>query len=261
MGRLYLRRAAVNVGDRRFTTRIVFNVEKTSVGGNSNKAKVDIYNLSQDSKGYVELEGLGLRLEAGYGDETSTLFFGDTKRITHSRNGPDIITTIESGDGEKRLVDAVIEVSLSPGAKLSQILNKAVSTLGLARGVIKDIPIISYTNGFSFSGPVRELLDMLGRRGGLKWSVQNGALNVFPEGSDTGEAAVLLNENTGLLGLPNKTKEGFELTSLLNPLLSPGRLVIVESETLTGKNTYTVEKATHSGDTLEGDWITKIEGK
>lgn len=261
MGKLYLRSAAVTVGSRRFTTRIAFNVEKTSTGGEANKAKVDIYNLSQDSKGYVEQPNLQLRLEAGYQDELTTLFIGDVKRVKHARNGPDVITTIESGDGEEQIVNARVEISLAPGAKLSQIVDRAVSALGLARGVVKGVPNITYTNGFSFSGPVRDLLEMVARRGSLKWSVQGNALDIFPDGSDTGEAAVLLNENTGLLGLPNKTEEGFELTSLLNPLLAPGRLVVVESTTLTGRKTYKIEKATHVGDTLEGDWTTKVEGK
>jgi hypothetical protein len=261
MGRLYLRDAAATVGGRRFTTRIAFNVEKTGSGGSSNKAKIDIYNLSQDSKGFVEQKNIKVRLEAGYNGELTTLFFGDVKRVNHARSGPDILTTIESGDGEENLVNAHIELSLAEGAKLSQIVDKAVSAIGLAKGVIKGIPIISYTNGFTFSGPVRDLLELVARRGNLKWSVQDGALDIFPDASDTGEAAVLLNENTGLLGLPNKTEDGFELTSLLNPLLSPGRKVIVESTTLTGRKTYKVDKATHVGDTREGDWITKVEGK
>lgn len=261
MGKLYLRSAAATVGGRRFNTRIAFNVEKTSEGGSANKAKVDIYNLSQDSKGFIEQPDIQVRLEAGYANELTTLFLGDVKRVTHVRNGPDIISTVESGDGESNLVNAHVEISLAPGAKLSQIVDKAIAALGLARGSIKDIPILTYTNGFTFSGPARDLLDIVKQRGNLKWSVQGGALDIFPEGSDTGEAAVLLNENTGLLNLPNKTEDGFELTSLLNPLLSPGRLVIVESETLTGRKTYKIDKATHVGDSLEGDWITKVEGK
>ncbi|MCK4960656.1 MAG: hypothetical protein KAT00_14690, partial [Planctomycetes bacterium] len=214
MGKLYLRDAAVTIGGRRFTTRITFNVEKTSDGGSANKAKVDIYNLSNDSRGFVEQPGLQLRLEAGYAGELTTLFIGDTKRVKHARNGPDIVTTVESGDGEVKLVNSHVEVSLAPNAKLSQIIDKAVAALGLAKGVVKDIPNITYTNGFTFSGPARDLLDQVARRGNLQWSVQWDALNIFPEGSDTGEAAVLLNDNTGLLNLPNKTEKGFELTSL-----------------------------------------------
>ena len=105
---LYLREAALIVGPkvtatngpvepvnaRVFRTRINFEVEQDG-SGNANKAKIRVYNLSEESRTFLEQKDLVCFLNVGY--ETSglsNLFFGDIddKNGIHvERNGPDII--------------------------------------------------------------------------------------------------------------------------------------------------------------------------
>jgi len=262
MSELYIRNARLTIGSKKFETRISFNIQKSSEGKSSNKGKTSVYNLSEDSRSFIEKgEDLLMKLEAGYAGNYAVIYLGDIKKTEHTRSGPDVITTLECGDGEKRLTDAHIEVSLGPDSKFNQVINAAVTAMGISRGVIKNIPQTAYKNGFSFSGKVSDLLDRLAKKEGLEWSVQDNALQIFPKGQDTGETAVLLNERTGLLGVPNKTDEGFVAKSLLNGDIVPGRQVQVESKFLTGKAVFIAEKVSHVGDTDEGDYVTTVEGK
>lgn len=260
MSKLYLRNAQLSVEEKQFNTRFSFNIVKTT-SGNPNKGKVSAYNLSEDSRSYIEKSTGLMRFAAGYQNNLSLLFIGNIKKVTHTRSGPDIITTLECGDGEKQITESTIELSLGPGAKVNQIITAAQNALGVSVGVIKGLPDTSFQNGFSFSGTVSELLDKMSKKAGLVWSIQNNALQIFPENENTGETAVLLNDETGLIGVPNKTDKGFTCRSLLNPELIPGRLVQIESKLLAIKGTFRVEKADHVGDTQEGDWITDVEGK
>jgi len=260
MSKLFLRNAQLSVGEKQFNTRFSFNIVKTA-SGSANKGKVSAYNLAEDSRSFIEKSTDLMQFKAGYQNNLSLLFIGNVKKVTHTRSGPDIVTTLECGDGEKQITESTIELSLGPGAKVSQVITAAKDALGVAAGVIKGLPDTAFQNGFSFSGPVAELLDKMAKKAGLVWSVQNNALQIFPESDNTGETAVLLNDETGLIGVPNKTDEGFVCRSLLNPELAPGRLVQIESKMLTIKGTFKIDKVEHTGDTQEGDWITELEGK
>jgi Baseplate hub gp41 len=261
MSKLYIRNARLTVGTKQFSTRVAFNIVKGTNGKAANKGKVSVYNLAEDSRSFIEKSDALMKVEAGYGDNLSVIYLGDIKKVEHKRSGPDVVTTLECGDGEKKLTDAHIEISLGADAKVNQIINAAVSALGIDRGVIKNIPQTVFQNGFAFSGKVSDLLDRIAKKEELDWSVQDGALQIYPTGEDTGETAVLLNENTGLLGVPNKTEDGFVAKSLLNPDIIPGRQIQVESKFLTGRAIFVAEKVNHIGDVREGDFVTKVEGK
>ena len=269
MSRQYLRSAQVRIAGRLFTTRISFEIRKgeqgsaaTQAGAQSNKSTVSIWNLSEDSRGIIEREiGSGVMvLEAGYSGQLATLFAGDIALVEMRRNGPDIETRIEAGDGERNLVDAHIELSLGPGATDSQIVDSALRALGLGRGVISGIPAARRSNGFAYSGPVADLLDQIARKNGLAWSVQGGAVQIRQEGDTSGRTAILLSDQTGLVGIPNKTEDGFKAECLLNPELEPGRLVRIQSALLTGEVTYEVKGVEHIGDTHGEKWMTTVWG-
>lgn len=260
MALLYLRKATLTIGSRKFEgIRLNFTVEKTSTSS-SNKAVVTAYNLNNDSKAFIEKkEGL-MRLEAGYADNLSILFLGDVAKVMTKRSGADILTIIESGDGEARLANAHVEIGLKGGATDQQIVDQIINALAVEKGIIKGIQRQEYLNGFSFSGKANEVLDNITKKQGLEWSIQNGALQIMPKADNTGETAVLLSSQTGLLDVPNKTEDGFIAKSLLNPLLMPGRQVKIKSELLTGISVFKIEKARHVGDTQEGEWMSEVEG-
>lgn len=269
MSRQYHRSAQVRIAGQLFATRISFEIRKgeqgssaNQPGAQSNKSTVSIWNLSEASRGLIEREvgKGGMVLEAGYGGVLANLFTGDIALVEMKRIGPDIETRIEAGDGERNLVDAHIELSLGPGATDSQIIDSALDALGLGRGMISGMPSARRSNGFTYSGPAKDLIDQIARKNGLAWSVQGGAVQIRQEGTTSGMMAILLTEQTGLIGIPNKTEEGFKAECLLNPDIEPGRLVKIQSALLTNETAIEVKGVEHMGDTHGDKWQTTIWG-
>ena len=277
---LYLRQGELTVGPRvgssnapvepqdaiTFKTRINFNIEMDN-SSIPNKAKISIFNLSEASRTFLEQRDLICFLNVGY--ESSglvNLFFGDIDEengLHVMRNGPDIITTIEAGDAEKTLRNAIINVGLSKGATNTQVINEAAKQLNVSTSFRTNIREITYQNGFSEVAQARRVLDRLGAQAGFEWSIQGGELIIVgPEETDLQEA-VLVTSKTGLIGFPVKTQDKVEFTTLLNPRIRPNRAVRLESVIFgdqIGEN-IKVTKVSFVGDTREGPWFCKVEGR
>lgn len=263
MPELYLREAFLTVGTKQFSTRIAFEIKKND-DSDPNKAKISLYNLSPDSRSYLEKTEEQMRLEAGYNGDLGVIFWGDIakKGVKHERKGGDIVTTLQCGDGLIELQNAHIEISLSEGASCRQIIDRALAAIGLNLSVVSGVPNNQYSNGFSYSGTVKNLLDKICLFLDLKWSTQNNTIQIYPEDGSATELAVLLNSSTGLIGLPSKTDKGILVRSLLNYRLVPGGKFKLETKdgSKTGSGTYTIVSVRHVGDTQEGDFYTEAEG-
>lgn len=289
--RLFLRQAQLIVGTklsggrsnivppnaRTIRNRVKFTVDKTSEG-NANKATIQIFNLSQDTRNFLEGTGLFLMLKAGYQDAMSTICVADILKGKHERQGPDVITSLECGDGETAMRDATVSVGLGAGAKNTQVIEQAVAAItafNVSRGFTETIPSRSYAGGFTYSGPAKELLRTQLKNVGLEFSIQDGELNIFAPGKTDGTIAVEIGPKTGLVGFPTKTPLGVDFVSLLNPSIRPGRLIKIVSKQFYGAfgsqsgaasasvidsgQLVRVRRAVHDGDSHEGPWLTKVE--
>lgn len=61
-----------------------------------------------------------------------------------------------------------------------------------------------------------------------------------------------------MIGSPEQTDDGLELSCLLNPALQIGGLVEVQSIIEHFNGEYKIIKLAHSGDGLGGDWLSKM---
>ena len=270
MPEMYLRSAFVTVGGIRFAGRISFEVYRGNSIQAVNKSKVNLYNLSPSSRGAVDKRQGKIVINAGYGANTPILFTGDfgiptaenPTPVFHDRKGPDIISTIEMADGDQDLAGAYVSVSLGPGATTLQIIQiiKKQPGIPVASTTAADhgVPHV-YQHGYSFEGSLRQLMIEMGEAMGVQFSIQSGALQIIFKGGDTGELAVLLNASSGLIGIPNKTEMGFKAKALLNPLLTPGRKVRIESKMLKQPAEFAIDRVRHVGDTHDNDWYSEIE--
>ena len=240
--------------------RTSFSVERTTKR-DPNKAKVVLYNMDSVSRGLAQQTGSVLLVSAGYEPIPGLLFSGDiTKRgIKVERRGPDIITTIEAGDGELAHRDVRFLQSFGPGTPNSVILAAILTTMSL--GVAPGEPLLplAYQNGVSFFGTAADALDRLVRDVGQEWSIQDSLVQILSPRGTRLDGAVLLTSETGLLGTPVRTKDGLNLKSLLNSSIRPGSFLQVI--TLDVQGFYKASKIKHTGDTHTNTWFTAIEAK
>lgn len=258
---LFQRRWSLTVGPdggegRKWTDlKTTFKVEKTG-SSTPNKVEVAIYNLSPDSRGFVEKKGNVLILEAGYKAEIKLLGTGDVRLVTHAKEGPDWVTKFECDDGGKAH-RTIVHESFGKDTSEADVVNHLAKKLGVKLGKLQGLSDAKFGKGRQLTGPARAQLDALCKSRGLRWSIQDGVLQILPAGSDTGADAILLNDAHGLVGSPEKTEAGIKVTSLLRGGINPGQLVKVESRQVTGF--FVAEKVTHEGDSSGGSWYTQVE--
>jgi hypothetical protein len=219
-------------------------------------AKIQIWNLSESSRKFIQEQGDTVLLQAGYGLTAGGLFDGDIKRSVIEPGWPDVITKIEAGDGERATLESRISLTLGPGRTTRDQLRELVAATGLRTGVLPDLPDgRQFTGGLTMFGPVRNYLDELADELGADWWVADGQLNMVLQGESLPELAFLVTPDTGLIGSPSELTKttsgrvrviGVKWRMLLAHELRPGRICQLESREFSGQ--YTVEKVKFTGD-------------
>lgn len=238
--------------------RISFDIEKTDIAI-PNKATVVIYNLNTDNRNFCRQTGVNVELLAGYGQKPKLLYSGQFTRAISHDSGPDVLTTFEMGDGIQAFQNSTTDASFAPGTNVKDILNTLAKSFGLPLGEVSGVPNMVVQNGATFSGPTRDHMNDMTSRLGLEWSIQNGAVQILAAGAPTTQDVILLSKETGLIGSPHPKEKGLEVVSLLQPDISPGRLVQVVSKAFPQGQNFRASKVVHKGDTDEQEWYTKIE--
>lgn len=249
--------------------RVSFNVTR-SLKQEANKASLSVWNLTEDHRQQLaNTDKIPVSISAGYINRFSRIFLG-TLRSARSRldGAADIVTTIESGDGEENLKSKNISKSYPPKTPVKLIISDIASALELSVGNLNEVvskarlatsDSVALSGVTVFGNAARELrfwLDSIG----VEWSVQDGTLQLLPKNEALAGEAIKLTPQTGLVGSPTVDNKGvMKATSLLIPDLEPGRTVVVESRFV--KGAYRIEQVTYSGDTWAGDWYANTEGK
>lgn len=263
--------------------RIKFQIEKIS-GGYTNKMSVDLYNLSAQTIALLQDIGVNFKLFAGYDGTPRLLANGDVYSCKNSRQGPDIITTIEAFDGGFAVDNFQVNASVGIGGTNQQLLNKIIAGAQaadplLTLGNIQQIPLKVYPKGQVISKSFQDAMNQIivfglpnvnNQQVQWTWGITDGVLNVTPMNAKNAGNAFKLTPSTGLIGIPSKNNlvpgalnpadshPVFTFQSLLNPLLNPDDLVDVESEFVPA-GLYQIYKTDHNGDTFEGQYETDLE--
>jgi hypothetical protein len=248
--------------------RVVFNVEK-NLGEDPNTCEVKVYNLAERTRGEVQVKPIHVRVDAGYDGQTERLFTGDVRHAFSRRLPTDWETVIQVADGDRAHRFARVNRSFKSGVSAKQAIAECAKAMGLklpktaddARGLVT-----AFTSGLTLQGPASAELTRLLTPHGFTHSIQDGRLQILQDGQATEAEAVVISQDTGMIGSPefgtpekSGEKPTLSVKSLLKPAVSAGGLVKVESLSING--VFKVIKVVHSGDTHGSDWFTTIEAK
>lgn len=255
--------------------RCVFKVKKT-LKREPNTATIQIYNLAESSRRVLESSTkLVVRLEAGYKElGVSQLFLGQVRSAWTEWEGPDAITTITTGDSEKEMQEARLNMSFGKSLPVDVALTSIVQALGVGQGNLATAIALLKSKGAAamfglgtaVSGNAARLLTDICRSAGLEWSIQDGVLQILDLNKPLSDKAVELSAETGLVGSPTidynattKTKAGGILVkakAFLIPELTPGRKISFKSKGVTGG--FRIDEVTYQGDTHGKEWYAEL---
>jgi hypothetical protein len=265
---LFKRKIRVVVNTIEITDLAMTFTVKKSLKPEPNTADLTIHNLNPDHRSALEqLKTATVLIEAGYEEGTSTLFVGDLRTAVSVDEGPNIITKLSSGDGEKAVKQARVKVSLKKGAaNPAKVLESVAKSLGVQEGNLSQAlgKLSGLSNCFSegavISGSAFKEMNAVCKSLGLTWSIQDGKLQILSLRTALEGVAIKLSPSTGLIGSPTVDNDGvLSAVMLLAPDVFPGRKLVLDSKRLQGQ--YRIETCEYQGDTHGTDWYIKLEGK
>ena len=238
--------------------RVAFEIDKT-INEKPNPANFKIWNLNRNHiNQLLSQEFKRVVLSVGY-KELRTIYSGDITKVRIVRDGMDFILSIECSDGHKAYTQARAETTLKAGASDEQIIKELQKTMPeIKTGTIETQNKRKLPRGRVLCGDSREILNRVAKNNQADWSIQDGSLMFLPKDKVLNDESVLLSQESGMIGAPEQTDDGLELSCLLNPALQIGGMVQVQSIIEYFNGEYKIVKLSHSGDGLSGDWISKM---
>lgn len=268
------------------TLKIAFSIDKDT-SKESNKTKLEIFNLSETTRKSIEQPDNEVEIYAGYEKAggavlcfKGTVVYGYTTEDT-----TDSITHLELADGTVALRDSYCSLSYAQNVAAKVIIQRCANEMGVPLVYGKEVgDIEAYKNGFSFIGLAKDALTEVCNARGLSWSIQNNILQVIKAGGTNTNRGLVFSAYSGLIGTPERIiqaeyesdkntprrkakekaqkneirkKRGWRIKTLLAPTVNPADLVKVESKLITGW--FRVEKVSHSGEYNGNQWESAIE--
>lgn len=253
----------------------------------ANVAKFEVYNLSKATRDKFSTKNVDLIFECGYVNEFGLLFKGQIDLSNHVKSNTEWITTLECKDGLKQMQDTILSFTVKEGETYSSVLNKIISESGIDKGFItttkppnfdlfskqdkaqfnktksaiqKDLSSHTYNKAASFHGAFETIMNTFTSRAGLKWSINDGKLDVYPPGIAKPIAVININKNSGMIGSPERLDRGLKVKSLLRPLFIPGVTIKLEADDTTLNGEYNIVNVEHTGELdSTGNWVSILE--
>ena len=203
-----------------------------------NQATFRIYNLSEKNRNaifkdrYSMLDngvGTGAKkviLQAGYGDNLSTVFQGSVLEAYSYRQMSEVVTYINALDGGYGIANSFVNFSVSKGTPKQDIFNQlANSILGVDKGSVGtvagsiDRPIAYNGNGWAFlkrdfSGDV--FIDL-------------EKINLLKPNEVINASIPVITSASGLLGTPMRQNTNLTIDMIFEPRIQVGNIVEVKS--------------------------------
>lgn len=283
--------------------RIQFSVNAMDIDAPPT-AQIRVFNLAKSTAERIQKEFQSVTLQAGYENGNfGVIFQGTIVRIRKGRiNNIDSFVDIMASNLDAIYNFGIVNKTLKAGASLNDqkdAIQKSVNASPVAQGeagsLQQGLQYGNIPNSFGTGGTLprgkvmfglaRDHLTTIADTAGCVWSVgPDGKVNFHELTGYLPGEAVVLNSQTGMIGVPVATTQGIEVNCLLNPLIKIGTKIKLNNADITTTanafqgagfpaysdyqffantstdGTYMVMVSEHEGDNrgTGGDWLTRI---
>lgn len=261
---VYTGNSRITLDNLDFDFDVVLNDRKRA-----NTALINVYNLKEENRNLFQEKLQFLELYAGYDSDPKLLFSGNIVNSLSVKSDTDWVTTIVARDGYKAISTTYMNKTYNAGITARYIVDDICRQNGLTRIISdkEDRLSTQFNNSISIFGTVsRSLRTILGRVG-LKFSIQNGIVEIFKPGEPIkGTIVEVLTPDTGLVGLPtvtewidrkNTKKVGIEVTAILRPNIRPNQIIRIDSPSSISNTGRDITKKRVPNTTANGDFVVK----
>ena len=241
--------------------RISFEVDKSTSGG-LNKANIQLYNIEEGkrlalAKDAEQKKRIPIRLSCGYEDRQELIFKGTIFTGGTERQGPELVTTIESQDGGFDFTNSFTSRTVEGGRRAVDAALQDMPNTGV--GKITERPVL--TRPKVLVGNSAQLIDeMVGP--GETWYIENEQLYIIKDNEVTSRFIPVVSAATGLISTPTRESKLVTFQTLINPTVKIGRRVQLISTTAPYMDgVYRIETITYSGDNYGDAWSQTCTGR
>lgn len=200
-----------------------------------------IYNLSPATQNRIMAQEFsriqviagydGIPDDAGnYPDRNIGLIFNGDIRFTVA--GKDNITDswvlVQCIDSWQGHLYAGVRTTVAAGWKYKDLFEAGMQSYqpyGISAGSVPDFPDTVFPRGRVLVGNTSDLMNSIAGKCDANWWYENNQVNIVPESKYIDEV-IVLNANTGLIGMPQQTMgAGVNVRCLINPKIKLGGLI------------------------------------
>lgn len=254
--------------------RIKFNIKKTTEGNVKNKGEIEIYNLSEEKWKILDDDNqiCQVKLFVGYTGldynslEKDMIHYADITNSSRKFIDGNWVCKIETGDGDFASNTAIINKSYGADVSIKSMLSDTVKTLkniGIdavdALSKIDSLDDLKQKFGSILNGKSTDILDKLVGKFGMRWNINNNKLIIEALNKAIYEQVLFLSPYSGLIGSPEKEKEGISFKSLLISDLDLDKVVYIHSQSVEGY--FLIDEIIYVGDTHGNTWECRCKGK
>ncbi len=207
---------------------------KSYRGSKPNECTHTIHNLSEATIAQLEAPNQILQVKAGT-TFIGELFKGDitTRGVVTKNDIPNRTTTITAKDGRRIYRDTKVSRAYPPGITIQSVVLDLFALTGLPVGSESVYPPGTFPGGWAHQGLWRQALNEALLPFNYFWTIQGGVIYSLNDTVPPPGNVPLLSPETGLIGSPTRTKQGFNAASVLNSAIIVGRGIQVKSQFLT----------------------------
>jgi hypothetical protein len=267
---LFGRTVQVVVGDLDISALdIEFHIKKT-LKPVPNTCEIKVYNLSEQSIRKLETfsDGTPVKVLAGYGQDVSQLYLGETRAAwTDYKPQGETLTSLSTGTNAKAKKLKKIFQPVGANTPAKDVLQNLAAALGVPLGTISQkalgklgsIATLHPKPGV-LCGNAWQLITDFCASADIAWSIQDGTIQILDYGGALDNVAIALSANTGLIESPTTDIQGIVTAkTLLIPGIRPGIKLAFESRFVTGG--YICQEAEYKGSNFGPDFHIQLKGR
>lgn len=220
-----------------------------SIKPEPNKCTLTLWNVNPDHRAQLtkrnrptgsdgKIQGVRVRIEAGYVGNTTIIFDGDLREVNSSRVGTDWRTTLTGDDGGRSYREARVSASFRAGASVGSVIQKCADAMGIGIGNASTFGANAQIAGYGatipgplvIDGSAAQALTRILNSVGLTWSIQRGALQVLKKGTPLASSAILLTPDSGLLDSPEATIDSSSATGNAQQSVTDAAVAVVSGK-------------------------------
>ena len=200
--------------------RIVYHVDQAYTGQPCT-AYIKVYNVPQSVINQIREESQAIILDAGYVDNHAVIFKGQLiQRYRGRESETDTYLQIVATTGDVAHNYGVINVSLQAGASPDDVYEAIAAEYeryGFGKGYKPTLPETKLPRGKAVFKPTKKAIEDFAKTHALQWSYENNRLMFVPTRGTIKGDPLIVNQTTGMIGLPVMTIGGLQVSMLLRP--------------------------------------------